>query len=184
MADIPPKFGRDADPFLTVHCACLHLWIDRLTGHTALWDVVFSAAHQGRVALDPAQIHRIVGTSVPETSGCLAAPLASLKHGTSPHQETRINYTFQNDNTHVDTAVRNWRQGLVAPCRVVASETNDRPPGSHLEGFDCAVDVIVPLHWAPDCPHMSGLEYVRASLMSASCEQHTSHVTFSHVAQH
>ena len=46
--------------------------------------------------------------------------------------------------------------------RVMASETKAGPPGSLVEGFDCADDGIVPLRWAPDCCHRSAHEYVRA----------------------
>ena len=36
-----------------------------------------------------------------------------------------------------------------------------------MEGFDCADDVLVPLHWALDCRHKSGLQYVRAIIVHA-----------------
>ena len=55
----------------------------------------------------------------------------------------------------------------MAPCRPIAAETNDRPPGRLSEGFECADDVIVPLHRALDCRHKSGLEYVRAIIVDA-----------------
>ena len=47
----------------------------------------------------------------------------------------------------------------------MASETNDSPPGSLLEGSGCADDVMVPLHWAPDCRRKSGLRCVRAMIV-------------------
>ena len=36
-----------------------------------------------------------------------------------------------------------------------------------LKGFECADDVIVPLHWAPDRRHKSGLAYVRETIVDA-----------------
>ena len=63
--------------------------------------------------------------------------------------------------------VRNWRQGLAAPAESSPRRQPDRPPGSLSEGFDCADDVIVPLQWAPDFFHKSGLEYVRGIIVDA-----------------
>ena len=67
--------------------------------------------------------------------------------------EASTSETVQSEKARFDTAVRNWWQGLVTSCRVRASETNNKPPGSLLQGFGCAEDVIVPIHRAPDCLH-------------------------------
>ena len=76
---------------------------------------------------------------------------------TSHWGETRINSSFPIENYHFHTTVGNWQQELVATCRVMTSETHDRPPGNLFKNFNCADVVVVLLHWAPDCRHKCGL---------------------------
>ena len=56
--------------------------------------------------------------------------------------------------------------GLCPFTESMASETKRQVARtSFFVGFDSADDVIVPLRWAPDCRHKSGLEYVGALIL-------------------
>ena len=86
------------------------------------------------------------------------------KNGTFKRRsrETSRDQTFQSENTHFDTAV------TLCASHGPLRETTARK--SLWRASDCADDVTVPLRWAPDCPHKSGLlnMFVRWSLVQFS----------------